>query len=391
MAVSPDAVMPLPSSRSITFLAGTFLASALLAGLAAYSGRVTSADVVAIPPAPASAPRLGAMDPDGHRWERTRADACRCASRARRTARVHRASSLLSQRRGSDPRRHVPDHVATACDGLAVRDGDGRSVDGSRGRGQGARAPRLRRLRSPRPGSRAAREGRRESVHCEGVPDPAPSRQARRDQLQPDARGRAVPVASARTGDGRASRCRAGDHRRGRPDQEAAIEPTLLEGYRDFVSSVTTSAAAVAAGPLVVAQVHVGDRAAPTQPPAGITLLVDTSASRASGHTAYLASIRRLVGELRAQWGDDLALQIVAFDQTTQDVEDLRCPRDARGRGCLRSRASDRLAREPQAAVARRRRHRRCDHGRRRRRGARASHRGARARRCRPPRCRARR
>ena len=92
---------------------------------------------------------------------------------------------------------------------------------------------------------------------------------------------------------------------------------------RDFVSSAPTSAAAVGAGTLVAAQVEL--TAATTRDvPRGITLLVDTSASRALGFERYLGAVKKLVGELRATWGDSLPLQVVAFDQDSQLVFDGR-------------------------------------------------------------------
>jgi outer membrane protein OmpA-like peptidoglycan-associated protein len=58
--------------------------------------------------------------------------------------------------------------------------------------------------------------------------------------------------------------------------------------------------------------------------PAGVTLLVDTSASRALGFGAYVAAIRKLAGELRARYGDALPLEVVAFDQDAELVFDGR-------------------------------------------------------------------
>src|SRR6185436_7138455 len=83
---------------------------------------------------------------------------------------------------------------------------------------------------------------------------------------------------------------------------------------RDFAAAVPASAAAVGAGDLVAAQVELGGSAG-RDAPAGVTLLVDTSASRALGFAAYVASVRKLIGGLRARWGDALPLDVVAFDQ----------------------------------------------------------------------------
>ncbi|HWU91381.1 MAG TPA: VIT domain-containing protein, partial [Kofleriaceae bacterium] len=88
---------------------------------------------------------------------------------------------------------------------------------------------------------------------------------------------------------------------------------------RDFVSASPVDAAAVSAGSLVAAQVELGGGAG-REVPRGVTLLVDTSASRALGFDAYLGAVRRLIGELRASWGDALALEVVAFDQDSELV-----------------------------------------------------------------------
>nr|MBA3500358.1 hypothetical protein [Deltaproteobacteria bacterium] len=92
---------------------------------------------------------------------------------------------------------------------------------------------------------------------------------------------------------------------------------------RDFVSSAASSAAAVGAGGLVVAQVELGGTSG-RDVPRGITLLVDTSASRALGFERYLRSVKKLAVDLRTTWGDALPLQVVAFDQDTQLVFDGR-------------------------------------------------------------------
>lgn len=88
---------------------------------------------------------------------------------------------------------------------------------------------------------------------------------------------------------------------------------------RDFISQGTTVAAAVNAGTLVAAQVTVGGAAAATDVPHGVTLMVDTSASRALGYDAYVASIGKLVAGMRAKYGE-LSLQVVAFDQDAEMI-----------------------------------------------------------------------
>jgi hypothetical protein len=88
---------------------------------------------------------------------------------------------------------------------------------------------------------------------------------------------------------------------------------------RDFVAATPMTAAAVSAGNLVAAQIELAGRAG-RDVPRGITLLVDTSASRSLGFAAYVASVRALVGALRASWGDNLPLEVVAFDQDCELV-----------------------------------------------------------------------
>ena len=94
---------------------------------------------------------------------------------------------------------------------------------------------------------------------------------------------------------------------------------------RDFVSTTPGVGVAVAAGNLVVqAFTPSADvlEFGPPQPPKRLTLLVDTSASRAAGFQSYVASIHRLISALRERYGDPLSLQVVAFDQDTQRIFD---------------------------------------------------------------------
>ncbi|NVB83957.1 MAG: AgmX/PglI C-terminal domain-containing protein [Kofleriaceae bacterium] len=92
---------------------------------------------------------------------------------------------------------------------------------------------------------------------------------------------------------------------------------------RDFVGEVPSAAAAVTDGMLVVATLPAtGANAATADPPKELTLLVDTSASRALGFASYVRSIHSLVTSLRAKYGDPLSLRVVAFDQDTQTIFD---------------------------------------------------------------------
>jgi hypothetical protein len=90
---------------------------------------------------------------------------------------------------------------------------------------------------------------------------------------------------------------------------------------RDFVpaSAAAAATAAVGAGTLVAAPVELGGGAG-RDVPRGVTLLVDTSASRSLGFAAYIAAVRQVIGELRASLGDALPLEVVAFDQDAELV-----------------------------------------------------------------------
>ncbi len=89
---------------------------------------------------------------------------------------------------------------------------------------------------------------------------------------------------------------------------------------RDFVADALDRAAGVTANGLVVATLATADRAT-ADVPRQVTLLVDTSASRSLGFSAYVAQIHALVDALRAHYGD-LPVQVVAFDQDTEAIFD---------------------------------------------------------------------
>jgi hypothetical protein len=108
------------------------------------------------------------------------------------------------------------------------------------------------------------------------------------------------------------------------PDGKQVAETLSRRNWqpdRDFVSERTEAAAAVGAGQLVVAQLApFTGQTTGTDKPAGITLLVDTSASRALGYVRYVQAIHELVAQLRKQYGDALRLDVVAFDQDSERV-----------------------------------------------------------------------
>ncbi|HTL33639.1 MAG TPA: VIT domain-containing protein [Kofleriaceae bacterium] len=84
---------------------------------------------------------------------------------------------------------------------------------------------------------------------------------------------------------------------------------------RDFIAQVSDVAAAVTSGNVVVGAVALADGATSLDPPHGVTLLIDTSASRALGFAAYIKRVHALVDALRVRYGDELPLQVFAFDQ----------------------------------------------------------------------------
>ncbi|MBS1118571.1 MAG: hypothetical protein H6Q90_799 [Deltaproteobacteria bacterium] len=107
-----------------------------------------------------------------------------------------------------------------------------------------------------------------------------------------------------------------------RPDgshQTQTLRETSWQPDRDFIGTVVT-APAVATGSLVAGtfEVEPGGAAAADRPTA-ITVLVDTSASRAPGFRSYLGRVRTLIDGLAARY-DQLAVEIVAFDQETRSM-----------------------------------------------------------------------
>ncbi|HSD89950.1 MAG TPA: VIT domain-containing protein, partial [Kofleriaceae bacterium] len=89
----------------------------------------------------------------------------------------------------------------------------------------------------------------------------------------------------------------------------------------DFVSNgVGQVAQAVRAGNVIAAQVPIGTWIVEQQAPTGVTLLVDTSASRSLGYASYIASIQKLVASLASTYGKNMPVQIVAFDQDAEPI-----------------------------------------------------------------------
>jgi hypothetical protein len=101
------------------------------------------------------------------------------------------------------------------------------------------------------------------------------------------------------------------------------LSKTDWQPDQDFAASIPAVPAVVAAGAYVVGAVPISTGGSiATSPPTELTLLVDTSASRALGFARYVASIRSLVDAMRARYGANIPLQVVAFDQDTQPIFD---------------------------------------------------------------------
>jgi tetratricopeptide (TPR) repeat protein len=83
---------------------------------------------------------------------------------------------------------------------------------------------------------------------------------------------------------------------------------------------------AIAAGELAATRVTIKLPQAGA-PPASVTLLVDTSASRALGFSGQARTIHQLVDELAHAYGGALPVQVVAFDQVTTPIYDGRADR----------------------------------------------------------------
>src|ERR1051326_5199881 len=102
------------------------------------------------------------------------------------------------------------------------------------------------------------------------------------------------------------------------------VEQTIAERNwlpdRDVVVDGSTVGApeSVVAGELVAARIKL-EMAQAAEAPTGVTILLDTRASRALGFGALGKHVRELVGELGRDYGA-LPIQIVAFDQTTQSI-----------------------------------------------------------------------
>jgi hypothetical protein len=102
------------------------------------------------------------------------------------------------------------------------------------------------------------------------------------------------------------------------------LSKTDWQPDRDFTASIPAVPAALYAGTNVVAAVSMSGAGAPvgTLAPKELTILVDTSASRALGFARYVSTVRELVEEMRRRYGSAMPLQVIAFDQDTQSIFD---------------------------------------------------------------------
>ena len=101
---------------------------------------------------------------------------------------------------------------------------------------------------------------------------------------------------------------------------EQGIHEKAWQPDRDFVSTAPTAAEAIQSGNLVIAQVSPFDQSTvAADVPKAMTLLVDTSASRALGFARYASNVRELVSTLGTRY-PGLAIEVIAFDQDTQSI-----------------------------------------------------------------------
>ncbi len=86
---------------------------------------------------------------------------------------------------------------------------------------------------------------------------------------------------------------------------------------RDFETTARGTPVAIGNAGTIAAQVEIAATTGPDVP-TSLTILVDTSASRALGYERYLASLQRLVASIATRWGAALPISVVAFDQDSE-------------------------------------------------------------------------
>ncbi|MFN0246172.1 MAG: VIT domain-containing protein [Kofleriaceae bacterium] len=101
---------------------------------------------------------------------------------------------------------------------------------------------------------------------------------------------------------------------------QQALNERNWQPDRDFVSNAPATAEAISSGQLVVAQLSPFDASSVgADVPKSLTLLVDTSASRALGFARYANNLRELVQTMASKY-QGVSIDVLAFDQDTQSI-----------------------------------------------------------------------
>jgi tetratricopeptide (TPR) repeat protein len=101
---------------------------------------------------------------------------------------------------------------------------------------------------------------------------------------------------------------------------QQALNERNWQPNRDFVSNAPATAEAISSGQLVVAQLSPFDASSvAADVPKSLTLLVDTSASRALGFARYASNLRELVQTMASKY-QGVSIDVIAFDQDTQSI-----------------------------------------------------------------------
>jgi hypothetical protein len=228
---------------------------------------------------------------------------------------------VFQQPAGPPDRGPLRDQPAARRRHLALRHADRRPLAGGRGRRAAGRPPRLRGRPAPPPGPRPAREERRQPLQRPRLPDPRPRRQGDHRLLLrgPAEQRRALPPAPARpaAAEGPRRRRRRPARQRPRAPDPARAELHAAEGPRAGHRPPQRRGRPALRPPR--RRPHRPGHQAPAEP-TGVTLLFDTSASRAIDFKGQVARLGKIVEELRAAAGVDFDLRVLCFDQTVEQV-----------------------------------------------------------------------
>ncbi|HSK03958.1 MAG TPA: VIT domain-containing protein, partial [Kofleriaceae bacterium] len=104
------------------------------------------------------------------------------------------------------------------------------------------------------------------------------------------------------------------------PDRDFVIAAAGLAGLATGGPVAAAEPTGIVAGRLIAAAVPLGAGPVTADPPDALTLLVDTSGSRARDFARYARAVRELVAELAARYGRALELELVAFDQEVRTL-----------------------------------------------------------------------